>query len=481
MSGTVLALLLTGIAVLTSNIQPAKASGTIYIQVDGSVSPQTAPIQQDGDIYTFTDNIYDSIWVMRDNIVIDGAGYTLQGTTSIIQGIRLAGRTNVAVQNTKIKNFQNGIVVSDSASNISIRGNTITNTYNGIWLSSSSDNKIGGNNIANNSYGIRLEYSSSNSISGSTITNDRGIYLYNSSSNSINRNTITNTYYGIWLEAYSNLNNISENNIIANTNSGIVLSGSSNNSISGNNIAENGEGISLTYSSVSGNRIYHNNFMDNLQQVYSLGTGNTWDDGYPSGGNYWSGHEDRYPNATELDNSGIWNTPYVINENNIDHYPLMVPTEPITRKFTAYDNLKVEIHSNSSISAFQFNTTSKKLCFNVTGPLETIGFCNAIIPANLLWGDFSLFINGFQLEEGANYTTTHNGTHHIFHITYAHSKHTIEIIGTEVIPELPTSLILPLFIVTTLFATVFCRKNRNQNRKPSKSRFTAFSERAYAS
>ena len=33
----------------------------------------------------------------------------------------------------------------------------------------------------------------------------------------------------------------------------------------------------------------------------------------------------RCPNATEIDNSGIWNTPYVIDDSNVDHYPLTKP------------------------------------------------------------------------------------------------------------------------------------------------------------
>jgi len=51
---------------------------------------------------------------------------------------------------------------------------------------------------------------------------------------------------------------------------------------------------------------------------------NFWDDGV-SEGNYWSDYEDRYLNAEEIDESGIWNKPYVINENNQDNYPLINP------------------------------------------------------------------------------------------------------------------------------------------------------------
>jgi len=90
---------------LALNIQTIKASGTIYITADGSVDPDTAPISSvDNITYIFTDNIYDEIVVERDYIVVDGAGYTLQGTGSEI-GIYLLLRSNVTIKNMEIKNF----------------------------------------------------------------------------------------------------------------------------------------------------------------------------------------------------------------------------------------------------------------------------------------------------------------------------------------------------------------------------------------
>src|SRR3972149_10387671 len=77
---TLLTLLLIGMVTFAFNILPAKASGTIYIRADGSVDPPTAPISTvDNVTYTFTQNIYDSIIVERDIIVVDGAAFILQG------------------------------------------------------------------------------------------------------------------------------------------------------------------------------------------------------------------------------------------------------------------------------------------------------------------------------------------------------------------------------------------------------------------
>jgi hypothetical protein len=50
---------------------------------------------------------------------------------------------------------------------------------------------------------------------------------------------------------------------------------------------------------------------------------NFWDNG--SIGNYWIDYLTKYPNASEIGNTGIGDTPYVLDEQNVDRYPLMYP------------------------------------------------------------------------------------------------------------------------------------------------------------
>ncbi|MBE0511414.1 right-handed parallel beta-helix repeat-containing protein [Candidatus Bathyarchaeota archaeon] len=273
---------------------PVVAEETIYIRADGSVEG-TDKIQREGNVYTFTGNINDSIVVERDNIVVDGAGYTLQGTGNG-KGISLTSRSNVFIRNMEIEGFREGIFLNGSSNNI-ISGNYITNNFLGIWFWLASNNTISGNNITANKRGVAL--------GGSVSAFEQG----------------------------SHYNNISGNNII-NNDVGIHFFGSSN-KIIGNYIAKNEEGIYVSghvpFAGSQNNIIYHNSFIHNTKQVndvhweepFSAISVNIWDDGYPSGGNYWSDYEDRYPNAKELDGSGIWDTPYVIDENNQDRYPLM--------------------------------------------------------------------------------------------------------------------------------------------------------------
>jgi parallel beta-helix repeat protein len=153
--------------------------------------------------------------------------------------------------------------------------------------------------------------------------------LDSSSNNTLSGNNVTaNNWYGIWLDSSSDNNVLSGNNI-ANNLDGITLYSSSDNTLSGNNVtANNNYGITLSFS--SNNSIFHNNFVNNhknfvnnTNQVYTDGLANIWDNG--SVGNYWSDYLTKYPNATQVDSSGVWNTPYVIDTNNTDYYPLTVP------------------------------------------------------------------------------------------------------------------------------------------------------------
>jgi len=323
-------LLLT--AVVIRFVRPVVAEETIYIRPDGTVEGKDK-IQRDGNIYTFTDNIFNqSIIVERDNIVVDGVGYILQGIGNGT-GIDLSYRSNVTIKNTKIKAFDIGMYLWRSSNN-TISGNNITNTKWGIKLNWNSDsNTIFENNLSTNMVAIYIFDSHCNIISRNTLSNNSGcICLEICQHNTISDNTITNNNYGIMLGYHSYGNSVFGNYIATNGDSGIRLSHSHHNTIHMNNITNHSNGIWLKES--FSNKFYHNNFIDNTQQVcdetpddpIEFPSINVWDDGVGKG-NYWSDYEDRYPNATELDGSGIWNTPYFIGENNQDNYPL-VPEFP---------------------------------------------------------------------------------------------------------------------------------------------------------
>jgi parallel beta-helix repeat protein len=302
--------------------QPSTWS-TIYIRPNGNIEPSTAQISKiKSNQYKFTADIYLPIVVEKDNIVIEGAGHTLQGSNVYgSKGIDLTDRNNVTVKNLTIKGFDYGIYVVSASNNILLQ-NVLTENYCGIWLSYSLHNLIASNTITKNKgYGIWLKDSSANKIYENEIASHGNytIYIGSSSNNTIYRNIIKNNTLGIFLYMSTN-NTISENSVTKN-HQGIHLSSSSQNHIIKNNFENNDCGLSFSES--SSNTIYYNNFIDNVKQVYVTNSVNHWDNGYE--GNYWSDYKNIYPDAEELDSSGIWNTPYIIDENNQDRYPKIKP------------------------------------------------------------------------------------------------------------------------------------------------------------
>ena len=289
-----------------------------------------------------------NITVQNLNLANNGQGIVLVSTTNSVitknhiantgTGIYISESSNLIIVENNIANNGDGIK-GDTSSNNSISSNNITKNESGIYFTGASENNIiSGNTVTENTVdGIHLWGSRNSNIAENTITNNNetGINFFDSQDNKMIRNTITgNNGYGIKLWYHSNENTVSENHI-ANNSIGILIEGSFDNNIIGNMLTENnGWGIRLE-GSQNNNVIYHNSFVDNKVEEglqvsipgewtmdgMKSGGGNVWDNG--TVGNYWSDYLVRYPNATEIDGSGVGDTPFYINENNIDRYPVM--------------------------------------------------------------------------------------------------------------------------------------------------------------
>ena len=224
--------LFCGILVRPINSQPVE---TIFIKADGSVEG-TDKIQRSGDVYTLTGNISGGIRVQKSYIVIDGAGYTVDGNGESI-GINLAANYSVQppihVNNVTVKNLR------------------IVNCQNGIG----------------------------------------------------NENTSNNTFIG---------------NYVADCDTGFWIIGSANNTLRHNTVTDCVTGISINYCG-GGNVITENNIMSSWS---------VWLSPDPVvDRNYWGDYSSRFPNATEIDNSGVWNTPYSHGGTVIDYHPLVKPVD----------------------------------------------------------------------------------------------------------------------------------------------------------
>jgi parallel beta-helix repeat protein len=381
-------LIVFSLCLVTTQHTQSQSPGTIYIRSDGSVDPDTAPIQIDGNIYTFTDNInIDSgdcgIEVDRDNIVIDGAGFALQGTAAYIsRGIDLSGRSNVTIKNMEIRNFMDGIYLVASSNN-TITGNYITaNTDSGIWTSGVS-NTITGNYIANNEIGILFE--------------------------------------------------------------------------------------------VSHDLVYHNNFVNNTKQVADICWTNPWlpssatilDDGYPSGGNYWSDYNgtDLYssPHQNITGSDGIGDHPYIIDENNQDNCPLMGMFYDFTVEIELGQIYHLRVISNSTVSNLEVRvwlTSANEylqpgdefIYYVVDGEEGSVGFCRIMIPRVVLNDSYVVLVDWHEVS--ATELPFSNSTHAYLYFTYNHSTNEVVIV-----PEFPSwTPILLLLIVLTVAVAIYKRR-----------------------
>ena len=359
----------------------------------------------------------------------------------------LVGCDNITVENLDLSNTTIGVELWKT-NNTKIRRSNITNNQYNILGLYSSNNSISGNNITNNGWdhGIKLYHCSNNTICENNITNNHdGIHLMYSSDNNIYGNNITNNDYGIGLDRSSNNTQV-HGNSIRNNNDGIWLYFSSKNTISGNDITCNSDdGISFYYS--SDNNIYHNSFADNTNQV-TLGEGslnNTWDNGVE--GNYWSNYT-----GTDANHDGISDSWYEIDANNIDHYPLM----GLFHSFNTSLGMYVNVVSNSTIENFQYFDLNTTIKMYVSGEL-TFGFCRVCI-SHTLMDESSISV---VIDDGAttvlhqNYNVYDNGTHRWIYFAYEHTTHKIDII-----PEFPSLIITPLFMVAALLAVIVCKRKQ---------------------
>jgi hypothetical protein len=173
---------------------------------------------------------------------------------------------------------------------------------------------------------------------------------------------------------------------------GIFVVGGSNNSIIGNYLDNccihliggagyigdlikhntfSGAGIFVDYNSGGIDVITENNFIDCTIFV-DLSKPPIVDK------NYWSNYTAEYPNAKELDNSGIWDTPYVYdkfvggshgNDPCIDYHPLMQPIE-----VPAFPDITVPAVSVVSPENKTYDSSNVSLAFGIDEPIVWVGY-----------------------------------------------------------------------------------------------------------
>jgi parallel beta-helix repeat protein len=374
-----------------------------------------------------------------------------------------------------------GCVILVNSTKMTLKDLVLQSNFFGVLLIDDSDIEVTNCVITTSRYAIQIK-PTLNLTKSSNVTIDHcsilenGVAIYLEATNCIiSHNLIDRNLAGIYVKRGCDLNLITRN-IIANNipppreewilgyhmpnsavyepGTAIVLYGA-NNTICYNTIQTNECGINGAYGGRD-NWIHHNNFINNtVHAVIFDPTGsyypNTWDNGYPSGGNYWS-------NVNETDlfsgpcqnitgSDGIGDLPLRIAHRNTDQYPLMAPINTFDAGTWNNVTYAIDLVSNSTSSAFHFDPKEGALLwFGVVGEDGTSGFCRVSIPKELLTvEDGCTVLVGF---EPVNYTMMVDESCSYLYFTYNHSAKTVYVIGTGVIPEFPSlSVLFPLMIL----------------------------------
>jgi parallel beta-helix repeat protein len=230
----------------------------------------------------------------------------------------------------------------------SVGGNNITVANNGrIGLQISGVHNF----IERNTGGLVL-LSSNSTVFGNSLT---GFELQNANSNTIINNTLTGSTMGLYIGSQvasgpkkCSYNLFAGNSMVNCGLWGILLGEGSYNVFFGNIVRNTGEGIGHDgYGlALGGNHLVAENnlflcniFVDNVKNFgsnWAVNGTNFFDDGKI--GNYWDDYLSKYPNVSEVGQSGTGNIPYVLvgMGANVDNHPLLnqpdvsdkVPTLP---------------------------------------------------------------------------------------------------------------------------------------------------------
>jgi len=321
----------------TSNLAAA-IPVTIQVQPGNSIQ-EAINSANPGDTVLVAEGTYTECIVINKTLTLEGSGQnrTIIQAPYVPFNLKIVidvQANNVNISGFKVQNGLYGILLSGYNGSIIKNNNVTSKLESGIYLNASHHNVIANNTFSlNNFEGIRMDNSTQNWISNNLITKNKyvGVEMVRSSGNIFINNTVsfhsdeTTHDQAFWMD--SSDSNTFEGNLISNNARGFEMSFSQYNTIRNNTLSGSEHAVYLIES--NNTSIYHNNFFYNTYQVDSFDSFNTFDNGYPSGGNFWSDYAgvDVYsgPNQDQPGSDGIGDTAYIIDVNNRDRYPLVPP------------------------------------------------------------------------------------------------------------------------------------------------------------
>ncbi|MFB5606212.1 MAG: MG2 domain-containing protein [Nitrosarchaeum sp.] len=112
----------------------------------------------------------------------------------------------------------------------------------------------------------------------------------------------------------------------------------------------------------------------------------------------------------------------------------------------------VKVSTNSTVNSVVFKGDEKRVSVTVQGESGTRGVSHITIPKSLVSGEMKVMIDGKAVENEHLITTVNTETTTEIEVNYSHSVHTIDVIGTNAVPEFGT--IAALILITMVSATI---------------------------
>jgi hypothetical protein len=106
------------------------------------------------------------------------------------------------------------------------------------------------------------------------------------------------------------------------------------------------------------------------------------------------------------------------------------------------EQFQVGIASNSDVSDVELDQEAKKVSFTVEGEDGTSGVAEITVPKAMLSGEMVIMIDGQALESGDAIVKSNTNADVTFEINYHHSRHTVDVTGTRVVPEFTVSALV---------------------------------------
>ena len=240
-----------------------------------------------------------------------------------ISALGIAASRNVTVLRNNLTGNVGGLAVTYSAADVAILNNTIaTSSREGILLWYAANVTVGGNTVTESQWGIHVGYSDAVTVSWNRVLRNPGPGIL------VSQSTRSTLYYNRVTEDEIEVRGSQFVDLVLNGvvgGDGISVIASQSISIVENTLASNiRDGVMLFNAIDVG--VYHNQFV--FDGAYDDGTQNRWDNGYPSGGNYWlayAGADQCSGPAQDVcpESDGIGDFPHPFDSDSVDRYPLM--------------------------------------------------------------------------------------------------------------------------------------------------------------